>query len=165
MRRLILVLLVLLGGCGYRLLGLAPEGLREICLGPFQGVQGEPGFETKVAEALREELQSKGIEVREGIPLCLRGKVVDVALHTVAYDESARARQYRVSVALEVGLYDGEERRWQALLRAEEVFTVGGGVLLDDRKKDEALESVARELAEEVYLRLAMETWPLEGSQ
>lgn len=164
MRRLILTVLVLLGGCGYELVGLAPEGMRALAVGFIQGIQEEPGFETTLREALKEELQSRGIEVEEEAPLTIRGRIEGIGFHTVAYDESARAKQYRVSVTVDLALYEGDKERWHQRFCRDKVFTVQGDSVLDDRRKDEALKAVAKDLAEDLYLKLATDSWSL-GSQ
>ncbi|RLA85604.1 MAG: hypothetical protein DRG31_02555 [Deltaproteobacteria bacterium] len=163
MRYLILSLLILLG-CGYKWVGLSTD-MKEISLGPIEGIREEPGFSSTLREAIREEFQSRGIRVLEETRFRLQGRVEGIGLETVSYDRSAYTKQYRVLVTVRMELLEGGRIKWQGKLSRSKVLTLSGDAVLDESRKEALLRDIAKDLAEELYLRLAMETCPREGSQ
>ncbi len=156
--------LLILFGCGYKWVGLSP-GMREISLGPIEGIQEEPGFSSTLREAIREEFQSRGIRVIEEARFCLQGRIEGIRLKTISYDRSAYTKQYRVLVTVDMKLLEDGRTKWQGKLSSSEVLTLSGDAVLDESKKEKILGDIAKDLAEELYLRLATEASSRRGSQ
>lgn len=160
----LLLLLPLLFGCGYRFVGAPylPEGIRSIAIGEFQNLTAEPQLDSLLRRALREEFTFRGVPLvkSEEADATLEGRVIGISFRSLAYDESARARQYRATLQVDLRLVRGRRVLWEGRgLTETETFNVRGNEILDDEAKDRALRKMAEDLAEEVYLRLATGPW------
>lgn len=119
--------------------------------------QDNPKFASVLHRSLREEFHSKGIRVVEGAKRKLKAELMDLKFETIAFDRSAYATQYRVSVSMDFKLLEDEEVVWSLSgLRKEKVFSVKGSPSLDEQVANRALEEIARDIAHEVYLRLVV---------
>jgi len=157
----LLLLLPLLFGCGYHFVGKGelPGKVSSLAIVPFENHTQEPRLGDFFTAALREEFISRGPRVvpQAEAEALLEGEVVGLSLRSLAYDESAKARQYRATVEVAVRLVrrgDGEVLWEEKELRGSREFLVSGEVMMDEGAKEEALRRVAADLAEEIYFRL-----------
>jgi hypothetical protein len=152
-----------LWSCGYRLEGrdtsLPPE-IQTIAV-PTMGNQTlEAGIENIFTTALvREFNRDRRLRLvrAEEADSILRGSIQDFSISSVTYDEAGLAIEYRVEVTLEVSLrrVDTDEVLWQtAPIREIETYRAVSGVLTNEARKREAVEEIARELAETVHDRI-----------
>ena len=152
-----------LWGCGYRLEGMAtslPPEIQKIAIPTLRNRTLEARIENIFTRALiREFNQDRRLRVvREGEADCvLRGSIQSFSRSSVSYDEAGLVLEYRVEVTMEVGLHrsDTDEVLWQASsMREFESYRADSDVLVNEARKDEAIEEVARELAETIHDRI-----------
>lgn len=158
--RLLLVLSFLFG-CGYHFVGKGelPGRVSSLAIVPFGNHTHEPRLGDFLTAALREEFINRGARVvpQAEAEALLEGEVVGFSLRSLAYDESAKARQYRATVEVAVRLVrrGSGEVLWEVKgLKGSREFLVSGEVMMDERAKEKALSRVAADLAEEIHFRL-----------
>jgi len=162
LKKIALLFLAFLVGCGYHFVGKGklPGGINSIAIVAFENRTDEPHLGKIMEEAFRAELISRrGVKVVEegSAEAILKGKITSLHFASLAYDAEGRAREYRVSISLDLQLIGREDQEvlWEIRrLIGREEFQVRGDIALDEGRKEEALREIARDLAREVYLRM-----------
>jgi len=150
-------------GCGYRLEGretsLPPE-IRTIAVPTMANRTLEAGIENIFTTALVREFNRdrrlRLVRAKEADGI-LRGSIQDFSISSVTYDEAGLAIEYRVEVTVDVSLrrVDTDEVLWQTdPIRETETYRAVSDVLTNEARKREAVEEIARELAETVHDRI-----------
>jgi len=150
-------------GCGYRLEGretsLPPE-IRTIAVPTMGNRTLEAGIENIFTTALVREFNRdrrlRLVRAKEADSI-LRGSIQDFSISSVTYDEAGLAIEYRVEVTVDVSLrrVDTDEVLWQTdPIRETQTYRVISDVLTNEARKREAVEEIARELAETVHDRI-----------
>jgi len=158
------LLIPLLGGCGYHFVGMGgmPRGVKKIAICTLDNATPEPHLGEVIASALRREfITRRGVEVvGEGeAEAILKGKVTSFKLTSLAYDRQGRAKEYRARVVLDLELTSKEGDRLWGLSNFSwsKSFTVYRDVMIDEQRKNWAIDEIADDLAEAVYLRMTEE--------
>ncbi len=157
-RQGLLVLLVVLAGCGYQLSGQAgtiPGNLQRLSVPMFANATTVPGLEQLITSAVRTQLQRDG-RVRLGTDASsaaqLRGAVTRYGLALLATDPSDFALEYRVEVEVHVMVEDLRQR--QMLLDYRLVvnidYVVSSQMVPNEIARERAMLAAARETGERV---------------
>ncbi len=118
---ILLVLLLLLHSCGYRLSGtggVVPEGARSISVPVFINGTNEPYVDTEVTKAVVNEFLTDGrlqVVSLESADLALRGKVTKYDVVALSYTVNSYVQQYRVTLTVDASLEDLRSKKilWQ----------------------------------------------------
>jgi len=114
---------VLLAGCGYHVIGTAPqlpEDIRTIAVGAITNDSSARGIEKELAFAYEREIHMRRhyrmVESREQADALITAHIRDVQRRPVAFDENDQAVQYEMTIWLDVALerVGGGERLWEA---------------------------------------------------
>jgi len=113
MKRALAILLLLLSGCGYSLVGkgnFLPPGAKTVHIPTFVNRTTRVELEQRVTRAVQEEMVSRsGLELVSepaSADLIVKGVITMFGLNPVAFDEQGRATQYQVVVRAEIQLLD-----------------------------------------------------------
>lgn len=154
----VLVLAVLLGACGYALVGRGtniPEDIREVYLSPFENRTQRQQLDQYVTEAIAEELvKRRRFEVVGELGTAdadLSGEVVAFGLTPITFDDQGRATEYEISLTAQVLFrrVPGEQVVWKAdhyQFRETYEVELGEGGFLD--LEEEAIRDAAERFAE-----------------
>lgn len=154
----VLALSLLLGACGYALVGRGtniPEDIREVYLSPFENRTQRQQLDQFVTEAIAEELvKRRRFEVvgeRGAADADLSGAVVAFGLTPITFDDQGRASEYEISLTAQVLFrrVPGDEVVWRAEnYRFRETYEVelGEGGFLD--LEEQAIQDAAERFAE-----------------
>ncbi len=159
----ILVLLSLLaGGCGYSLRGNLPGHIKTVAVPIFTNRTAEPAVENMLTRAVVDALSTDGrlrVVKPEEADALLEGEVVGYEVQSVAYDNRANIRQYRLVVTLNLRLKDVRNNTVlfeRAGLQEKSDFRVAGGVAQNISLEQSALRLAAVDIARAV-VSLAVE--------
>jgi outer membrane lipopolysaccharide assembly protein LptE/RlpB len=105
-----LVPLVLgLAACGYSFRGNLPEHIKTVAVPLFTNRTAEPGVETSLTSAVVEAYASNGrlrVVKPEEADAILDGEVVGYSVQSIAFDNQANVRLYRLLVTMNLKLRD-----------------------------------------------------------
>ncbi len=155
-----LVFFLGLWGCGYRLEGREtslPREIQTITIPTMTNETLEAGIENAFTRAVIREfnLDSRLRVVREGqADSILEGSIQDFLISSVSYDAAGLASEYRIRVTMGLTLrrIDTGEILWEApSLRETETYRVVSNVQISEARKQEAIDEIARELAETIH--------------
>jgi outer membrane lipopolysaccharide assembly protein LptE/RlpB len=131
-RSILLILIVtLLSGCGYALVGRAnflPADIRTIQVPSFVNRTTRVELEQRVTQAVADELVSRGrlrlVSAASDADLILRGSIESFGINPVAFNQQGRATQYQVIVTAKIELLDHREGANQILWKNDHyIFT------------------------------------------
>lgn len=112
MKQLALVLLTLLSGCGYALVGRSnflDPSIKTIEVPAFVNRTTRVELEQRVTQAVSEELVSRGrlqlVTASNQADIILRGSIDSFGIYPVAF-EQGRATQYQISITAKIELVD-----------------------------------------------------------
>jgi hypothetical protein len=166
-----LISLILLAGCGYRFTvgGPLPAGLDSVAVTMLENRTAEIGAEQIITNELIYEFTRnghpvRGVEAADGV---LSGTVAGMNVETVSRAGEITSLERRITASVRLRLVDGEgERLWSAAdVRASEAYAVFSDKVATDTAKREAIRTLARRLAEEVYGRIQMEAGRPEAGE
>ncbi len=160
-----LALTFLLGGCGYHFTAGGPGiagGTHPIFVPVVRNKTSEAGLEVVFTEALREQLEQRGLLGGTNSPAHIDGEILAVSALPAVLSASSAARpetalSYRVSVTLRVKLYRGSELLTQTDVSGQEDYLQGQrpDILSVEANRVAALKRLAAVLAQDAYVRLA----------
>ena len=104
-----LALAILVGGCGYSVHGTLPGDIKTIAVPIFQNLTREPAVEGLITRAVVEAFSTNGrlkIAPAAEADAVLDGEVVGYSVFSIAFDQNANVRQYRLVVAVNLQLRD-----------------------------------------------------------
>jgi hypothetical protein len=146
---LVLLSLLVIGGCGYRLRG-APR-IDAVRVGPIVNETTEPALEDRLADALVPELLRYGVSVRNDAAHAVTGRITQVALKSLAEEEDVTTL-YEVTVR---GIFflEGPGQELRELRRGGVFLVTFGSRTSMDRvaaNKEQALDAAIRNMATEL---------------
>jgi outer membrane lipopolysaccharide assembly protein LptE/RlpB len=154
------LLFLTLLGCGYHLEGrgtsLPPE-IGRIAIPTMRNQTLEAGIEDVFTRALIREFNLDGRlkTVREEqADAVLEGSILDFSTSSVSYDATGLALENRIQVTLALALRDvgtGEILWEDASLPDFKEYRVGSTALDNEARKREAVEEIARQMAETIH--------------
>ncbi len=156
-RRLYVLLILVLVGCGYRPMGaapLSPQGAPTIAIPPFANRSTEVGLETIFAGALINTFsQSKAVKVTssaQDADLVLEGKVRSIDNTSVAFIDVTRSTVRRVTLRIELNLRKGGKVLWKDNMVLQEDYVVNPNYHIGEATKGEGLRRAAITMAKRV---------------
>jgi len=157
-------LAILVSSCGYRFAGQGnlPGGIPDIRIAVFENRTSETGVENIVARCLASEFVRRGVKVGSGSGeghAVLSGSVESLQIRTISRSgqQTALERQVMLSVNVKLVGIDGATV-WSAKgLTAGEAYNVEPDKPETEQSRTEAVEKLARRLAEVVYARMTDE--------
>jgi len=150
------LLVVGLAGCGYSFRGNLPDHIKTVAVPVFTNKTSEPAVENFLTSAVVEAFASNGrlrVVKPEDADAILDGEVVGYSLVSIAFDNQANVRQYRLMVTMNLRLRD--VRRSSILfeqegLREKADFQVQGAVSQTIGAEEGAVRSAATEIARSI---------------
>jgi outer membrane lipopolysaccharide assembly protein LptE/RlpB len=103
------LLAVGLAGCGYSFRGNLPDHIKTVAVPVFTNKTAEPGVENFLTSAVVEAYASNGrlrVVKPEEADAILNGEVVGYSVQSIAFDNQANVRQYRLIVTMNLRLRD-----------------------------------------------------------
>lgn len=134
----LVVLLVALGGCGYRLAGegTAPEGAKTVAIRLFNNHTREVGIEVRLQRAIEDEFRRRGplrVVDEDGADLVLSGDIRRFTNVPVAFSATDEAVQYQGVMQVGLRLTDRRAkkvvRQVDALQASQDFGAVSGTVI------------------------------------
>lgn len=160
---LALIPLMVLAGCGYRFTvgGPLPAGLDSVAVTVLENRTAEIGAEQIITNELIYEFTRnghpvRGVEAADGI---LSGTVAGMNVETVSRAGEITSLERRITAAVRLRLMNkAGERLWSAGdVQASEAYAVFSDKVATDTAKRDAIRTLARRLAEQVYGRIRLE--------
>lgn len=151
--------LVFLGGCGYSLRGNLPSHLTTIAIPTFANRTQEPGVENFLTSAMIQAFASNGrlrVVKPEQADSLLEGVVVGYEVQSVAFDQKANVRQYRLLVTMNLVFRDlrrNEVIFAQSGVQERADFTVAGAVSETISREESSVRQAAVDIARTVVSR------------
>ena len=156
-RALGLVLLaVALAGCGYSFRGNLPDHIKTVAVPVFANKTSEPAVGSVLTNAVVEAFSSNGrlrVVRPEDADAILDGEVVGYSVQSIAFDNQANVRQYRLQVTMNLKLRDVRRSTVlfeQQSLREKADFQVLGAVSQTIGAEEGAVRSAATEIARSI---------------
>jgi outer membrane lipopolysaccharide assembly protein LptE/RlpB len=148
-RARLLLLAVLLGGCGYTVHGTLPSHINTVAVPIFRNRTPEPAIESLVTRAVVEAFSTNGrlkVVSSGQADAILDGEIIAYSVSSIAFDRDANVRQYRLQVTVNLRMRD--VRRNTVLFQQNAVseqadFRVQNAVSLTISREETALRAAA----------------------
>jgi len=145
-----------LAGCGYSFRGNLPDHIKTVAVPLFTNKTSTPAVESILTSAVVEAYATNGrlrVVKPEEADAILDGEVVGYSVQSIAFDNTANVRQYRLLVTMNIKLRD--VRRSTVLfeqqnLREKADFQVLGAVSQTIGAEEGAVRSAATEIARSI---------------
>ncbi|MBI3090037.1 MAG: LptE family protein [Candidatus Tectomicrobia bacterium] len=154
------LLVLLLAGCGYRLLGvgngaLPANGVRSVAVPVFANLSGEPELEQRLTAAVRREFLNDGrlqVVTSENADTVLEGTISSYQLQALAFDALDNATQYRLRLTLDTTLRSRSTKQimQRQQFSAVQEYRLPQGISGRETARQRALEVAARQLAQQL---------------
>lgn len=164
MRILLILLTLLVAGCGYHVPGTSDSWVggdaRIVYVRLFENMTAEPYLDNYMTDALIEELSRSRLfeltENRDAAEVLIGGTVDDFQSDAVSYSSSDRITDYRATMAVTVRLQNngGGQVMWQDKLRRSEDYSAAVNKNLQLEGERLAARQVAKRLAEDIRAQL-----------
>jgi outer membrane lipopolysaccharide assembly protein LptE/RlpB len=154
-KALIILCMVLIGGCGYQLVGKEthlPPGISSISIPTFVNQTLEPGIEIPFTQAFLREFildrRVKVVEQKESDSL-LEGVIKSYNFYPVSFDRSSLALEYQTTVLVDLTL---KKRNGEILWSEKNIsetswYRVSSNALSNETSKDASLKEIGRLMA------------------
>ena len=106
---LLLLLPVLLGGCGYTVHGTLPSHINTVAVPIFRNHMQEPAVESFITRAVVEAFSTNGrlkVVSSGQADAILDGEIIGYSVGSIAFDRDANVRQYRLVVTVNLRMRD-----------------------------------------------------------
>jgi outer membrane lipopolysaccharide assembly protein LptE/RlpB len=145
-----------LAGCGYSFRGSLPDHIKTVAVPVFTNRTAEPAVETWLTSAVVEAYATNGrlrVVKTEEADAILDGEVVGYSVQSIAFDNLANVRLYRLQMTLNLKLRD--VRRTSVLFEQQNFkeqadFQVLGAVSQTIGAEEGAVRSAARDIARSI---------------
>jgi len=160
-RLLPLILMVLVEGCGYQMVGKethVPPGLNSIAIPTFLNRTLEPGIEVPLTQGfLREFIFDRRVRVvdRREADSILEGVIKSFSIYSVAYDQSGIALEYQTTVVVDLTLkkQTGEILWREQNLSENRYYRTSSSALISESNKAAAIQRIGSIMAERIRNR------------
>jgi Lipopolysaccharide-assembly len=108
-RALVLTVAVLGGGCGYTVRGTLPSHIKTVAVPVFRNNTSEPAIEGFITRAVVEAFSTNGrlkVVGSDKADAILDGEITGYSVSSIAFDQNADVRQYRLAVTLNLKMRD-----------------------------------------------------------
>ena len=157
----VLLLLSLLGGCGYHsVVARDPvSGANGVNVVMFANKSFRPGVEAVLARDLVDELALRtGGKVLSGdqAQLELTGAVLSYGSTAISYTALDAIREYKLSIKVDAALQDRQTRKvlWKGVLTEEQSYPVNANLALQLNSEEAAAARICRRLSEEIWQKI-----------
>lgn len=143
---------MLVGGCGYTVRGTLPPHIQTIAVPIFRNRTQEPGVESLITRAVVEAFSTNGrlrVVGTGQADSVLDGEIVSYTISSIAFDEDANVRLYRLSVTANLRLRDLRQNSvlfQQSEVREQTDFRVQDAVSQTISREETALRVAATEI-------------------
>jgi len=145
-----------LAGCGYSFRGNLPDHIKTVAVPVFTNRTSEPAVESSLTSAVIEAYARNGrlrVVKPEEADAILDGEVVGYSVQSIAFDNQANVRQYRLLVTMNLKLRDVRRNAVlfeQQGLREKSDFQVQGAVSQTIGAEEGAVRAAATEIARSI---------------
>ena len=162
MRLLPLVMVLLLGACGYHFPGQGgslPGGVERIHVSMFDNLTSEPLLENRLTTEVidifsgRSTIRHVAIEEAEAE---MTGRILSYESSSIAYQQGDQISKYRASMVVAVRLQDIDNQAllWDGTVRWQTEYDASADKMLQGDEERRVQDELARRLAEEIFSRL-----------
>ena len=158
----LLLITLLLGGCGYSFRGNLPDHIETVAIPIFVNRTQEPAVENFITRAVIDAFVTSGrlrVVRLEEADSVLEGEIVGYRIEALAFDSRANVREYRLWVTLNLQFRDVRKRlmlwRQEGLLEKAD-FRVPGDVAVTISREESALRQAAVDIGRAI-VNLAVE--------
>jgi outer membrane lipopolysaccharide assembly protein LptE/RlpB len=143
-------------GCGYSFRGNLPDHIKTVAVPVFTNKTAEPAVETFLTSAVVEAFASNGrlrVVKPEEADAILNGEVVGYNVMSIAFDNQANVRQYRLVVTMNLRLRDVRKNSTlfeQQGLKEQADFLVLGAVSQTISNEEAAVRTAATQVARSI---------------
>ena len=154
--RSLVLLAVALAGCGYSFRGNLPDHIKTVAVPVFTNKTSEPAVESLLTSAVVQAFASNGrlrVVKPEDADAILDGEVVGYSVQSIAFDNQANVRQYRLQVTMNLKLRDVRRNTVlfdQQGLREKADFQVLGAVSQTIGAEEGAVRTAATEIGRSI---------------
>ena len=156
---ILLLLIFLISGCGYRLRGTQElrEDLQKVAILLFTNKTVESRIENDLFNALVDEFaRSKNLKVVTAgdADLLVNGTITAVESYSISYSPNDKTYEYRVAMTLNVEVTEARTQHvfWRrSAMQEVEEFKATDEPLTIDRRKQAALKRICQVLAENIH--------------
>jgi outer membrane lipopolysaccharide assembly protein LptE/RlpB len=143
-------------GCGYQLTRATTQTLRadqKLWVQLISNESVSPTAQTVLRRALYDEFHAlRGLapsDSEQDADLIMKGRVVSYSRTALSYSALDRAREFRLTVEVELELYKKEQATpfWKGLLQASTEYPANVNLSLQHNAEESALDTVARIIA------------------
>ena len=153
------LLLALVGACGYRGGVSLPDDLKRIHLNVSDAASFRPGLQTDVAQALTQRILTAGgqvVQEKSQADATMTATITALQNNPVAFDATDIARRFRVEVVVDLQV---TQRKDKVELAKEEVrgqayYSAPSGVTGTAVAENDAIRRAIRDLADQVVTRV-----------
>jgi outer membrane lipopolysaccharide assembly protein LptE/RlpB len=151
-----LALAILVGGCGYSVHGTLPADIKTIAVPIFQNLTREPAVEGLITRAVVEAFSTNGrlkVVPASEADAVLDGEVTGYNVFSIAFDQNANVRQYRLIVSVNLQLRDRRKNEVlfkQSGVREQVDFRVQNAVSQTISLEETALKAAAVEVGRSI---------------
>lgn len=158
---LLLILILILSGCGYQLTSSTKHSLAagQTLWVPFMGNESlSPTAQTVLRRALYDECHAlRGLVATDSeasADLFMKGRLLSYSSKIISYSSVDQASEYRLMLAVELELYRTGVALplWKGVLQASKNFPVNANLALQRNAEERALEAAARIIAQKFIL-------------
>ena len=152
----LVLLAVALAGCGYSFRGNLPDHIKTVADPVFTNKTSEPADESLLTSAVVQAFASNGrlrVVKPEDADAILDGEVVGYSVQSIAFDNQANVRQYRLQVTMNLKLRDVRRNTVlfdQQGLREKADFQVLGAVSQTIGAEEGAVRTAATEIGRSI---------------
>lgn len=145
-----------LAGCGYSFRGNLPDHIKTVAVPVFTNKTSEPGVDALLTSAVVEAYASNGrlrVVRPEDADAILEGEVIGYTVQSIAFDNQANVRQYRLQVTMNVRMRDVRQKSMlfeQQNLREKADFRVLGAVSQTIGAEEGAVRAAATEIGRSI---------------
>ncbi len=163
MHKLLLLLLLVLAGCGYHFSGYGgalPGGVKKLYLPLFVNRTAAPRLENRLNSDLSLVLARNSaiwqVEQREQAEAVLEGEISTYSTKAVSYDRNDDISEYRATMSVAAKLRAVEDGRllWQGTVSWSEEYLAADDKNVQADYEREAREEISLRVAEEILSRL-----------
>jgi hypothetical protein len=145
----VLLLGAVLGGCGYTVHGTLPSHINTIAVPIFRNRTAEPAIEGFITRAVVEAFSTNGrlkVVGSDRADAILDGEIVGFNVASIAFDQNANVRQYRLVVTINLQMRDVRRNTvlfQQSAVREQADFRVQDTVSQTISREETALQAAA----------------------
>lgn len=162
MHPLLLVIVLLLGACGYHFPGQGgslPGGVERIHIVMFDNLTREPLLENRLTTEVIDVFSGRSTirqVASEEAEAELSGRILSYDSRSISYQQGDQISKYRASMVVAVRLQrtDNQALLWEGTVRWQTEYDAAADKMLQGDDERRAQDELARRLAEEIFSRL-----------